>query len=239
MLLKAAPQAAIFDLDGLLLDTERVYTEAAQRVVGRYGKRFGWEVKRRCMARDPMLGAGIVVQELGLPLRPEHYLEARERELRPLLQDVAAMAGAERLVEDLAGAGLPLAVATSSLRRMFDLKTRGKAWFEHFDAIVCGDDGIGRYKPAPDIFLHAARALGIEPSACVAFEDSTAGVEAALAAGMQVIAVPAVQYALDELEHASHVVRSLSDIDLSDLGLSSRKGTNWKQRGPRSKDSAR
>jgi len=118
--------------------------------------------------------------------------------------------------------GVPQAVATSSSRFFFDLKTRRHAaWFsEVFDVVVTGDDArLQHSKPAPDIFLLAARDLGAEPASCVVFEDAPVGVEAARAAGMQVIAVP--DPAMDRARYADAdlVVASLADVDVGTLNL--------------------
>jgi pseudouridine-5'-monophosphatase len=181
----------LFDLDGVLLDTERLYTQATQAVVGRFGKTFTWEIKREAMGRDAVLSAGIVLRRLGVPLSAEEFLAERNPLLEGLFPSCQAMAGAEGFVRSLAELGVPMAVATSSDRRLYEMKVRSHGWFDRFAAVVCGDDPrVAAKKPAPDIFLVAARELGVEPSRCLVFEDSLAGVEAALAAGMRVVAVP-------------------------------------------------
>jgi len=181
----------LFDLDGVLLDTEGLYTRAVQAVVGRYGKTYDWSLKIQTMARDALVGARIIVDQLGLPLTPEELLALREPVLEPLLASCRAMPGAEGFVRHLAGRGVPMAVATSSDRRLYEVKVRTHPWFELFSAVVCGDDPrVTAKKPSPDIFLVAARELGAPPSQCLVFEDSPVGVQAALAAGMRVVALP-------------------------------------------------
>jgi pseudouridine-5'-monophosphatase len=115
----------------------------------------------------------------------------RDAVLVDLFADCQPLEGAEAFVRALRGQGIPMAVATSSDRRFYEMKVRPHAWFDLFDAVVCGDDPrVKAKKPAPDIFLVAARVLGVEPARCLVFEDSLAGVEAALAAGMRVVAIP-------------------------------------------------
>src|SRR5690606_10242863 len=100
------------------------------------------------------------------------------------------MRGARELTTHLAGHGIPQAVATSSSRESLARKVMAHGeWFEVFETVVIADD-VAHGKPAPDIFLEAARRLGASPASCLVFEDAPIGVEAALAAGMQVIAVP-------------------------------------------------
>lgn len=189
---RAPATHVIFDMDGVLLDTECLYTEATQRIVGRFGKTFDWSVKADMIGRPAAESARHLVEALGLPITPEAYLSEREAIFETLMPTAAARPGAPELVDALAAAGVPQAVATSSARRMVGLKTtRHRSWFARFACIVCGDDPrVARGKPAPDIFLVAAADLGADPAACVVVEDAPAGVVAARAAGMRVVAAP-------------------------------------------------
>jgi pseudouridine-5'-monophosphatase len=165
------------------------------------------------MARDARVGAGIIVQELGLPLTPHEFLCERAPILERLVADCQAMPGAEVFVRDLGERGVPMAVATSSDRRLYELKVRAHPWFALFDAVVCGDDPrVLAKKPAPDIFLTAARDLAADPSRCVVFEDSPAGVEAALAAGMRVIALRHPEVAVEHYCGAHSIFGAWSEI---------------------------
>ena len=211
---------AIFDLDGTLLDTEPLYTVAAQQVVERYGKSFDWELKREIMGGGPLAGAAIVVERLGLPITAEAYLTAREAILRELFTATRALRGAELIVEALHARGIPLAIGTSSSKPLCDLKLSGHAFRARFGVVVCSDDPEVRFaKPAPDIFLIAAARLGADPERCVVFEDTPKGVQAALAAGMHAIAVPDVRMPRDAFVGALRIVESLEHVSLADLGL--------------------
>jgi len=182
----------IFDMDGVLLDTERLYTAATQQIVGRYGKTFDWTVKADMIGRPAHESARHLVEALDLPITAQDYLAEREVIFETLMPTAQAREGARELVEDLVMAQVPQAVATSSAQRVFALKTRRHGdWFAHFASIVCGDDPRCRHgKPAPDIFLLAADELGVAPASCVVIEDSPVGIAAARAAGMQVVAAP-------------------------------------------------
>lgn len=204
----------IFDMDGVLLDTENFYTVVTQRIVGRWGKVYDWSVKSHMIGRPAIESARYLVQTLDLPIQPEEYLSEREGMLRELMPTAEAMRGARELTAALRAAGLRIAVATSSSAEFFRLKTtRHREWFADFDAVVVGDDTrVRRGKPAPDIFLTAAHELGAEPADCAVVEDAPAGVAAAHAAGMQVIAVPDPGMDAGRLAAADLLVASLTEL---------------------------
>ena len=207
----------IFDLDGVLLDTEPLYTRATQEVIAPFGKVFDWSVKSGMMGRDALTSARHLIEKLELPLTPEEYLSQKEPFLLASFPDSEAIPGAEALVAALKDRGLKLAVATSSSTEYFRLKIGRHAWFTSFDAVVCADHPeVKQLKPAPDIFLVAARELGARPEECLVIEDSLAGVKAACAAGMQVIAVPDVNLEVTDFAAARRVIRSYAELDLSD-----------------------
>ena len=129
--------------------------------------------------------------------------------------------GAEAFTRDLAERGVPTAVATSSEHHLFDRKTIDHAeWFSLFGAVVVGDDPrVRKGKPAPDIFLVAAEELGCPPEDCVVFEDAPVGVAAALAAGMQVVALPDEAMDREAYAEADLVIGAYAEICPEDLGL--------------------
>jgi pseudouridine-5'-monophosphatase len=211
----------IYDVDGLLLDTERLYTQAYQIICGRYGKTFEWSLKSRTMGRKSEDSAKIITESLGLPLTPEQWLEERRAILVELFPAAKPMPGALRLTQHLLRHRVSQGIATSSARDYFDIKTsRHKKWFSIFDCIVSGDDpGIMQGKPAPDIFLLAAQKLQAEPACCLVFEDAPVGVEAARAAGMAVIAIPDPHMDRARYTNADEILASLAEFNPAGWGL--------------------
>ncbi|WP_397450836.1 HAD-IA family hydrolase [Pseudomonas sp. NA-150] len=214
-------KAVIFDMDGLLLDTEGIYTEVTHLIASRYGRAFDWEVKRDTIGRGARDFAGYVINALELPMSIDEFLTTREPMLNERFPQSSAMAGAEALVRHLAANNIPIAVGTSSSVHYFEAKTTlHRAWFELFDTVVTADDPqVGAAKPAPDIFLVAARRLGVDPKDCLVFEDSPLGVTAAKAAGMYAVAVPDSHMPLEQYTHADLCLPSLEAFPLEAWGL--------------------
>lgn len=211
---------AIFDLDGVLLDTESLYTRATQIIVEKYGRRYDWSIKADIIGRGSSEAARRLVEALELPIAPEEYLRRRRPLLEAMFKEAPEAPGAERFVRRLHARSVAMAVATSSERAHFEVKVARHAWFELFASVVCSDDGrAARPKPAPDLFLVAAEDLGAPPEHCVVFEDSPSGVAAARAAGMQVVALPDPAIDPARLADADLVVTGFDALDPADLGL--------------------
>lgn len=213
----------LFDMDGLLLDTETFYTVAQEKIASQHGKIFTWDLKAKMMGQKAIEAARIYVDELELggTLTPEEFLEQREAILDQLFPTATLMPGVERLLRHLYTHGIPIALATSSHRRHFDLKTRNHGHlFDLFDHITTGD-AIQRGKPAPDIFLHAAQKWQQHPtpSHSLVFEDAPSGVAAAKSAGMHVIMVPDPNLHPDQHQGADEVLSSLLEFDPTKYGL--------------------
>lgn len=211
---------AIFDLDGTLLDSEPLYTLSAERVCARYGATFTLALKQQIMGGDTLTGATLVTRALGLALTPEQYIAERERELDLLLPTLAPMPHAPTLIAALEQRAIPLALATSGHRAITDKKLAQQPFLQRIPALVTGDDPrLIRGKPAPDIFLLAARELGADPSECLVVEDSVLGTRAALAAGMHTVALVDPRYGFDPalFAGAAQVIASLAELDLERL----------------------
>ncbi|MGN6663592.1 MAG: HAD family hydrolase [Solirubrobacterales bacterium] len=206
----SSPAAVVFDNDGLLLDTESVWTRAEQDLFERRGLEFTPADKLELVGTSAEIAGGILERRLGEPGRAGELIE----ELNALVvaeleHGVEAMIGARELLERLRERGTPLALVSNSplrfVRRSIEL-----AGFEgRFDVVVSAHE-VAAPKPAPDPYLEACRRLGVEPGPeVVALEDSPTGVAAARAAGLTVIGIPSVEGVL--LEEAHHLAESLLD----------------------------
>ncbi|PWZ45008.1 (DL)-glycerol-3-phosphatase 1, mitochondrial [Zea mays] len=158
---RAAISHVIFDMDGLLLDTEGFYTTVQEKILMRFGKVFDWSVKAKMMGKTTAESTRILFEEFGLAglLTPEQFLEERETMLKKLLPTCVAMPGVLRLINLLHTNGIPIAVATGTHKHHFALKTQNhEDIFSLMHHIVTGDDPeVKAGKPSPDIFLAAMR----------------------------------------------------------------------------------
>jgi HAD superfamily hydrolase (TIGR01509 family) len=179
----------LFDLDGVLADTERLHWTAYRALLGEYGLDIPLEEYRHRFIAEGG-GPEWACRHYRLPLTPEELRGRKAPRYRALLEaDLRERPGARAALRRLRGGGYRLAVATNSLRDEVDFVLGRLGMRDLLDAVVAREDYL-RAKPAPDAYLTAAAALGLEPAACVVVEDTARGVRAARAAGIPAIAVP-------------------------------------------------
>ena len=203
-------QGVIFDMDGLMLDTEPIYWESMQQAASELGCIFDDEMRAAFIGRSIPAWRAALMQTFGADY--PQFRNRRRQLWEQRIQDVgvARKAGLDELLHQLEEDGLLKAIATSSSRPDAMLCLGGLA--DRFDAIVTGDE-VKRGKPAPDIFLLAAQRLALSPEQCLVLEDSEAGARAALAANMTVILVPDLTHPSGELSAQVHrVCFSLHDV---------------------------
>jgi HAD superfamily hydrolase (TIGR01509 family) len=191
--LSEAPiHALIFDMDGLLVDSEPVAERAMAEFLRRHGHELQPEVAGRLFGRRVPEAIALVAEVYALPGDLDEYVRVyNEMRLAALHGNLRPMPGAAEVIAFGRQAGLRLALATSNLRPHVDVTLAETALTGLFDAEVTGDE-VQAGKPAPDIFLLAAERLGAEPAHSIVFEDAPVGVQAAAAAGMRAICVPHV-----------------------------------------------
>lgn len=192
-------EAVLFDMDGTLVDSEKVWTVGLDELAAHYGGALSADARARMVGTSMAQSMDILHTDLAQPWRdPETSVAWLEDRIKDLFADgLLWKDGARELLDTLSAAGVPMALVTATRRHLVDvaLVTIGA---HYFDAVVAGDD-LERTKPHPDPYLTAARLVGADAAACVAVEDSPNGVASARAAGCAVLAVP-------------------SEVDLSQLG---------------------
>jgi HAD superfamily hydrolase (TIGR01509 family) len=206
-------QAVIFDLDGLLLDSESAWDGGRRALVAEHGLEWPAGATEAMLGMSAPEWSRYVNEELHVPLDPAtisdrvvaHVLEIYERDL-PLLP--GADAAVRRLAERW-----PLGLASSSNKEVIDRVMATSGWGEIFKTWVSSEEA-GRGKPAPDVFLEAARRLGLDPRQGAGIEDSHNGILAARAAGLRTIAIPNHEFppGEDALSHAHVVLDSLDEL---------------------------
>jgi HAD superfamily hydrolase (TIGR01509 family) len=206
-------EAVVFDLDGVLLDTEELWDEARRELAAERGGRWPADAQRAMMGMSSPEWSRYMHDVVGLTESPEEIsaevvsrLERLYRKRLPLID------GAVEAVRRI-GARWPLAIASSSNRPLIDLFVELTETTDLFRATVSSEE-VARGKPAPDVYLEAARRLGVDPTSCAAIEDSENGIRSAASAGLRVMAIPnRVFPPSDEaLEHADAVLASLDEL---------------------------
>lgn len=204
-------RAVVFDLDGLLSDTERLHCKAYQQALDELGVELGEAEYAEHWIRS---GKGIVdfLKLRELAHEPAAVRRRKASLYRALVTEcVQPMPGAVELLRRLHGK-MPLALATSAYGDDARCVLRALDIEKYFDVIVSSDD-VRRVKPHPDLFLLAAKKLGVAPSECVVLEDAEKGILAAASAGMKVIAVPTEHTRTNDFSRATWVVPSLDEVD--------------------------
>ena len=207
------PAAVIFDLDGVLLDSEQVWNASKEELVRERGGTWRDDAPLAMMGMSSPEWSSYLHEELGVPLEPAAINDAVvARMMDHYDAALPLLPGAARAVQALS-ARWPLGLASSSNREVIDLVLE-RAGFAAAFAVTVSSEEVRRGKPAPDVYRETARRLGVPATACVAVEDSTNGLRAAVAAGMAVIAVPNAHYAPDDdaLALAAATVAVVGDV---------------------------
>ena len=203
-------EAVVFDLDGVLLQSEEVWDAVRERYVREAGGRYDEEVQRAMMGMSAPEWSRYLHEEAEVRQDPEDINRAVvERMLEAYRAELPLLPGAVEAVRRTAES-FPLGLASSSNREVFEAVLDLAGIADCFGATVSSEE-VARGKPAPDVYLEAARRLGVEPECCTAVEDSHAGIRSAKSAGMRVVAIPNASYPPDDEALA------LADVTLESL----------------------
>ena len=212
-------EAVVFDLDGVLLQTEELWDEVRAGLARERGGRYGPEAQRAMMGMSSLEWSQYMHDEVGVPDSPKEIsaevvrrLAAKYRRELPLIP--GAVEAVHRIAERW-----PLGLASSSNRLLIELALELAGIQDLFKAVVSSEE-VPRGKPAPDVYLEAARRLGVAPERCAAVEDSHSGIRSAKAAAMRVVAIPNPSFPPgdDALAEADLVLRSLDELTREAVG---------------------
>jgi len=203
-------KALIFDMDGLMVDSERLYQEAQRDIAARFGKRVKDETLGRMMGRKPIESLVIFVEEHGIPATAEEVFRMRNEIMRGKIErDLKPMPGLDHILGTFFGK-LKLSVATGAQQEFLDLVVDNLGIRGLFD-VLQSSDGVALGKPDPEIYIAACRNLSLEPRDCVVLEDAANGVLAGKRAGCYVIAVPSEYTHKQDFARADYIARDLFD----------------------------
>ncbi|MGB7961395.1 MAG: HAD family phosphatase [Propionicimonas sp.] len=200
-----AAGAVIFDMDGVLADSEPVHLAAERAMLAEYGHHLTTVAKRPFigLSGDDIMQGLIALFDIDSTV--ETMAAAKASHQRALIPEMGGFAVTDALVRRLAAASMPIAVASGSEPGIIDASLDAVGLGEFFEVRVSADE-VPLGKPAPDVFLEAARRLGVSPDSCVVIEDAVPGVAAALAAGMRCVAIPTVTEPLDPIFARAHLL---------------------------------
>jgi HAD superfamily hydrolase (TIGR01509 family) len=206
-------EAVVFDLDGVILDSEEIWDRVREQYIRERGGRYDAEAQRTMMGMSSEEWSRFIHEQLGVEASPAEInadvvelMNARYRADLPLVP------GAPEALQHMAGT-FPLGLASSSNRPLIAVALELAELNELFRATVSSEE-VERGKPAPDVYLEAARRLGVDPKRCAAIEDSHSGIASANAAGTFVVAIPNPHYPPDDdaLAEADVVLTSIRDL---------------------------
>jgi HAD superfamily hydrolase (TIGR01509 family) len=206
-------EAVVFDLDGVLLDTEELWNEARRQIAEERGGRWREDAQRAMMGMSSPEWSRYMHDVIGVPDPPERISDEVVARLEELYRrQLPLVDGALESVRRI-GARWPLAIASSSNRPLIDLFLELTGTRELFRATASSEE-VARGKPAPDVYLEAAARLGAAPERCAAIEDSENGIRSAAAAGMVVVAIPNAVFppSTEALSQADVVLGSLAEL---------------------------
>ncbi len=207
-------KALIFDMDGVLVDSEPCHLQAYQELLGRLGHPYTGEDNREFLGRKDITILGILNERYNLKSSAEALLVEKEAILARLLATAVPRPGVVKTLETAKRLGLPIAVASSATLPTIKLVVDVLKIRSYFKTLTSGDE-VAHGKPAPDVFLLAAERLGVKPEHSLVIEDTYNGVLAAKAAGMYCVAIPCAVTKHQDHSAADKLLQSMEELDLS------------------------
>ena len=206
-------EAVVFDLDGVIVDSEQVWDDVREEYVRETGGTYTASATRDMMGMSSVEWSRYMADELGVPGSPQEINAEIVRRMLARYGDAPPLIDGAVEAVRMAAARWPLAIASSSNPELIEVVLRAAGLRELFPVTVSSQE-VARGKPAPDVYLEAASRLAVEPARCVAVEDSHNGIRSAKAAGMRVVAVPNPHFPPDEdaLARADAVVRTVAEL---------------------------
>ena len=206
-------EAVLFDMDGVIVDSEPLWSEAEKRFLARRNLAYSASLKTVMMGRDARGAVGFLIQHYGLAESPGELIGERNQLIAELFREhLKAMPGALELVSSVIAAGIVTGLVSSSPRPLMELAL-GKLDATRLFALTLSGDQVNRGKPAPDIYITAAEKLGVKPEHCLVIEDAPHGVTAAKLAGMSCLAISTSAGAA-ELAMADKVVSGFEEVNV-------------------------
>ena len=212
-------RAVIFDMDGVLVDSEPAFYEAANQVLAEEGQHIEWERYQRLLGTSVRETWRVLISMLGLQGGLQSYLERYDDVLLACLgQPRPPLPGVLRLLAEFKTRSIPCGLATSSRKAWMDTLLKAAGIPLHTLSAFSWRELVANSKPAPDLYLHAAELLAVPPERCVAIEDTPTGIASAKAAGMYTVHVRASTTAFPPIEDADLVLESLEEFPIEMLG---------------------
>lgn len=203
-------KAIIFDMDGLMIDSERLYKQAQIDIAQRYGREMSEEIRMNMMGRKPLESLRVFVDELNIPATPEEIYEIRNNMMRDKLRnELLPMPGLFHIL-DTFHTRLKLAICTGAQKEFLDIVIDNLKIREKFDVLQDSDE-IKNGKPDPEMYLTACTKLNLKPEECVVLEDALHGVQSGKTAGCYVIAVPSIYTKAQNFMIADYIAKDLFD----------------------------
>lgn len=201
----------IFDMDGVVVDSEHVGASELMRHASQFGVSLSRDDIRKYKGQTGIKIWQRLVEEFSLPSPAEYYLAAYNPQAFLPYSKLPPTPGIEKLLQECRQNHVPTSIATSARRDRMNAMMGFLNLTGCFDAYICGSD-VQNSKPHPEVFLKAAAAIGCEPSQCIVFEDATLGIEAALAGGFCCVGVRNTENTAEEVAKAHHIIENFLDF---------------------------